>query len=228
MPSYQAGGSGTLPTPTFTVYSPRDPSTNDKVDQNGSSYRAGQSWINSQTSAMFIYFTGGKWVEVADSMGDILSLTDNAGTFVYPNPTGNIQLAAGAGITTTAGSNTITIAATGMGFSWQVVTSVAPANPITLQPETGYFCNGGATVNFVLPALAAVGDTYVVANTNTSTGWIITQKAGQNIIFGSLTTTTGVAHGISSSANGDTVHLVCYVANTTWQSVDAFGNITLF
>ena len=161
-------------------------------------------------------------------MGDLLSLTDQSGTFAYPTTTGNIQLAAGAGITTVASTNTITIAATGMGFVWQVVTSVSPANPITLQADAGYFCEGGSTVNFVLPATASVGDTYVVANTNTNTGWIISQRAGQTIIYGSTTTNGGVGHGLNSTANGDTVKLICYVANTVWQAFDSFGNITLF
>jgi len=223
MSSYQAGGSGTLPAPTFTVYSPRDPGTTDKVDANGASYRAGQSWINSITGAMFIYFTGGRWVEVADSMGDLLSLRDNADTPIFPTPTGYIKIAAGAGVTTTAGVNEITISATGDVFLWSVVDS-----PTTLDSQQGYFAEGGSTVAFALPLTASVGDTYIVANTNTSTGWTINQNAGQSIIYGSLTTTVGVGHGLSSNADGDTVRLVCYVDDTTWQAIDSFGNITLF
>jgi len=216
--TYSLSGDGVSPLPTFPVSSPRDPLPTDQISQNGQPYRVGQQWFNSETHIMFIYFGAGDWVEVAASTGDLLTLTDNSNSFVYPTGTGNIKIAAGAGITTTAGVNTLTIASAGVSFTWNTVTSAT--NPNTLANDNGYISSGGVLVTYTTPAVAAVGNSFIV--TGNATDWSIAPGAGQSIQLGPAS----AAVGISSTLGSDTVYITCIVANTTFKVLFSFGNIT--
>jgi hypothetical protein len=59
------------------------------------------------------------------------------------------------------------------------------------------------------------------------TSWEITQAAGQQIFFGNQSTTAGTGGSLTSTAQGDTLELVCRVADDEWQVVSAIGNITV-
>ena len=92
--------------------------------------------------------------------------------------------------------------------------------------QHGYFTNGSSPVQITLPASSAVGDTFAVYSLN-SNGWEILQQAGQNIMFGNQTTTTGTSGGLQSIYAGDAIELICSVADTTWNAFPVQGNITV-
>ena len=93
-----------------------------------------------------------------------------------------------------------------------------------LATNVGYICNAGGALSLALPATSAVGKQISVTLAG-STSWKITQAAGQQIQIGSNTTTAGATGYISSNLIGDTVTMICKVANTTWQVINMVGNI---
>lgn len=131
-------------------------------------------------------------------------------------------LTAGIGISITNGAGSIAIAATGMGaFTWSVITADQ-----TAVVNNGYFCNKAGTLALALPAASAVGDTIQVTNENTALGVQFTQAAGQQILIGNTNTTLGATGTLTSSAVGDTLTIVCKVANTIWRVTSMVGNWT--
>ena len=82
------------------------------------------------------------------------------------------------------------------------------------------------SVTFTLPATSAVGD-LVNISVGRGIGFTIAQLALQSIQFGSVSTTVGTGGSLTSTAIGDTVQMVCIVANTTWLIIGSIGNITV-
>ncbi len=106
-------------------------------------------------------------------------------------------------------------------FPWTVITASQ-----TAVINHGYFCNKAGTLALALPAASAVGDVIEVGNINTALGIQFTQAAGQQIFFASTSTTLGATGTLTSSAVGDTLRIVCRVANTIWQVQSSIGNWT--
>ena len=130
-------------------------------------------------------------------------------------------LTPGPGIGISSGAGSITISAWGGGLSW---TTKGASTPLVV--NNAFISNAGAAISYSLPAASAVGD--VVALTlSGSTSWAITQGAGQQIRFGSLETTSGAGGSLTSTGQGDTVHMVCSVASTYWNVISSIGNITV-
>lgn len=95
----------------------------------------------------------------------------------------------------------------------------------TMTPGMSYIANNsGASVAFLLPTIAKVGTTLQIAM-GTSTSWSLVQNAGQSVRIGNITSTIGAAGSWSSNALGDSFSIVCTVANTTWSSYGAVGNL---
>lgn len=132
------------------------------------------------------------------------------------------NITAGAGITVTNGANTITIAAAGMGFSWNTVAGTSASMSV----QNGYIPNNAGVVTLTLPAVAAVGDSVTVTGKGAG-GWHIAQNAGQTIFFGASTTTTGVTGSLASTNRRDTIELVCVTTNNDWNVITSVGNITV-
>jgi len=151
--------------------------------------------------------------------------TDDGAPVVIPDGVGNIDIVGGTGITVTGTGpgDTVTITNTGVFFTWQVITA---ANQ-NLVKGNGYIANRAAGVTFTLPATAAVGDTFRVVNVNGG-GFTVSQNALQNIRIGDQVTTVGVGGSLASTALGDTLEIICYVANTSFiASNPPQGNITI-
>lgn len=121
------------------------------------------------------------------------------------------SLLAGAGVSITSGVGTLTIAATGSGIGWNEVTGTSQA----MSADTGYIANNAGLVTLTLPTTAAVGQTSIVIGKGAG-GWSIAQGVGQNIQFGSVSTTVGVGGSLSSTNRFDSIQLVCTTANTTF------------
>src|SRR5438105_304650 len=134
---------------------------------------------------------------------------------------GTATITGGSGITVNPGANTITISSTG-GITWSVIT----VNQ-TAAVDNGYICNKAGTLSLLLPATSAVGDMIRVTGINTALGWQITQAAGQQVFFGTSSTTLGAGGSLTSSATRDAIEIVCIAANTTWQVLSSIGNITV-
>lgn len=136
-------------------------------------------------------------------------------------------LTAGAGIAIANGDGTAgnpVITATGAGFAWQT-TSV---NVSPMVKENGYIAiSPGGALTLALPATggSTIGDT-VIVTLDGATSIQITQAAGQQIVFGSSTTTLGAGGSITSTSNGDTVELV-YQAGGRWNAINMNGNWTI-
>lgn len=130
-------------------------------------------------------------------------------------------ITAGAGITVTNSTNSITIAATNEGLIVDQTSSSA-----TLAPGTTYVCDNGASlITFTLPGTAALGDYYII-NGASSGGFTIAEASGQTIHFGALaaTTTSGT---VASTNQYDQIKLRCVTANTTFVVEYAVGNFTI-
>lgn len=140
------------------------------------------------------------------------------------NQQGTAVITAGAGISVATGANTITIAATGAGFTWALTTVDA-----SIVVENGYIANKAGLLTMTLPSTAAIGDVFIITNINTAVGFRIAQNALQQIRIGTSTTTIGVTGYLEATALGDTVECVCTTAGTStrWQVIDVIGNITV-
>jgi hypothetical protein len=132
-------------------------------------------------------------------------------------------LTAGSGITIANGAGSITINGVGGGLTWTVVTGTTQS----AATNNGYIANNAGLVTVTLPATSNVGDLVAVTGINNATGWKIAQNAGNQIFFGSASTTSGTGGSLASTATRDTVYLVCMTANATWNVVSSIGNITV-
>lgn len=119
-----------------------------------------------------------------------------------------------------AGANSLGGGGSGGSITWQTISASQ-----TLVVQNGYFCTGGATLSLALPAVSAVGDTIEIY-LDGSSGFTITQSAGQTIKFGSQVTTAGIGGSISSTGQGDGIVMVCRTANLRWIITDCMGNLT--
>lgn len=90
----------------------------------------------------------------------------------------------------------------------------------------GYFCTGGGTLALLLPPVSALGD-IIEITLDGSAGFSVTQGAGQSLRIGNLATTVGVGGSLSSTQQGDTIRMVCQVANLKWNVFSSMGNPTI-
>lgn len=155
----------------------------------------------------------------------------------------NIQLTASSGfinltsplITATA----ITSATTSEVLYWNSSTGsithgAAPSSGPTIVNVTGtsqalaagtrYIINSpGNAVALSLPASIAVGGEIEVV-WQSATSWTISQQTGQAVRLGSVVSTTS-SGTVGSNTAGDSIRLICTVANTSFTAVSAVGNL---
>lgn len=162
---------------------------------------------------------------LGNGAGDINATAEPSNGQLLIGKTGDFpQLAGltpGAGISIGSGAGTITVSAWGGGLSWTTKGASTP-----LVNNNAFICNAGAALSFSLPAVSGVGD-IVALTLDGSTSWAITQAAGQQIRFGNVETTAGAGGSLTSTAQGDTVYLLCVTANTRWTAVHRDGDITV-
>jgi len=96
----------------------------------------------------------------------------------------------------------------------------------TMTSTTGYYVTGAGSITLTLPATSVTGSLIQVTSTSLNTsGFVIAQGPLQSIQFGKISTTVGSGGSLASSAIGDSLSLLCTVANTTWQVVNSIGNL---
>ncbi len=165
-------------------------------------------------------------VLIGAASNGITSLALTNGQLAIGN-TGNdptaATLTAGTGVTITNAAGSITINAAGGGLTWTVVTGTTQAAAV----NNGYIANNAGQVTVTLPAVSAVGDIVAVTGINNATGWKIAQNAGNQIFFGSSSTTAGAGGSLTSTATRDAVLLLCTSTNANWQVLNSIGNITI-
>lgn len=132
-------------------------------------------------------------------------------------------LTAGPGISIANGPGSITISVSGVGFTWNVVTSAD--NTVQVVIANGYIAKGASTVIFLLPAAAAIGDTFTILGYGNL--WKLTQNAGQTVFLGSQTTTVGVTGSLTATMIKDRIEVICVTANTEFEVVTSIGNLTV-
>lgn len=149
----------------------------------------------------------GTLITSASGVPSIAALTD--GQIIIGSSAGAPlahTITAGTGISISNGNNSITVSATGAGFTWtdEAISFNASAN-------NGYFVAAVATAT--LPALPNQGDTiaFIVDTTSTLT---IQANTGQFIRVG--TAISASAGTCANNARGDAITLVYRLAATTW------------
>lgn len=148
---------------------------------------------------------------------------DSGGAVPGSGSPANIDILGTAGqivVTGTPGTSTLQLSLTGTHVAWSSISASQ-----TMVNGEGYICSGGGDLDLALPATASVGEViYVVLDGATS--FSITQAAGQQIRFGNTTTTLGATGELVSSAQGDSIQLLCIVADTKWIVLHSIGNLT--
>ena len=105
-------------------------------------------------------------------------------------------------------------------LAWSEVTGTSQ----TAAVNTGYITNNAALVTVTLPTTIAVGQTVRVAGKGAG-GWRIAQSAGQQIRFGSVSSTSGVTGFIGSTNRYDCVELLCITANLEFVVISVQGTL---
>jgi hypothetical protein len=138
-----------------------------------------------------------------------------AGTFAIPT-------------ITAARTYTLQDASGTLAFTTQINTWVdQTTTPVTMAVNTGYTSDAGASlITFTLPATSAIGD-WVEINGKGAGLYTIAQAAGQQIVFGNVSSTLGVGGSVSSQLVSDNIKLRCITANTIWTVVSSQGNFTI-
>jgi hypothetical protein len=131
-------------------------------------------------------------------------------------------LTAGPGVSISNGAGSITISGTGSGIGWTEVTGTSQ----TMAADNGYVSSNPALVTLTLPTTAAFGTAITVLGKGAG-GWKIAQGAGQQIHFGSVSSTAGATGYLSSTNQYDSIQLICITANNEWACIGSQGNITV-
>lgn len=126
------------------------------------------------------------------------------------------------GINVTNGPGTINISGSPSGLTWTLIA----ASQVTTSTNNGFFCvSPGGALTIPLPLVSMKGDVFAVV-LDGSTSWQITQSTGQQIRVSSQQT-TATSGTITSTAQGDSIYLVCEVANLRWTALNFVGNLTI-
>lgn len=129
---------------------------------------------------------------------------------------GTLTTSTGIGFTTGAHSLAINVKQNGFAIN-------TASTGVTLAAQNVYTVTQSSQASFALPAVAAVGDTFIIASaTGNTSGWIITQGASQEIWANTNHTTNG-ATGTLAGAIHCSVVLMCTEANNIFTVIGGSG-----
>ena len=157
----------------------------------------------------------GKFIRV-NAAHDGLEFADG-----YSLPTASAEVLGGvkigSGITITDG---VISAEGGGGITWNEVTGTTQS----AAADNGYIANNEALVTVTLPSTCAVGKVVHVAGKGAG-GWKIAQNAGQSIVYGNVSSTTGTGGSVSSTHARDCIGLLCTVADSEFMVFSWVGTV---
>ena len=110
----------------------------------------------------------------------------------------------------------------GGGITWNDITGTS----VTAVVNNGYVSDNAGLVTITLPATSTVGSMIYIQG-GAAGGWKVAQSSGQQIVFGSLSSTVGATGYLASTQRYNAITLVNIVATTTWAVFSSIGNITL-
>lgn len=144
-----------------------------------------------------------------------LSSTSGLLTAIEPVAVGLVKLPCFKAYTATTGfffASVGNLIESGALFAWQTIV----ANQ-TLAVNNGYFCDGGAQLQLLLPTVSSVGDEIKIISLN-AFGFSINQNNApmQSIQFLGGSTTAGSGGSAATSTAADSVDIVCNISNTHW------------
>lgn len=108
------------------------------------------------------------------------------------------------------------ITPSGAGIPWTNVTSTSAS----MSPDHGYMSNNVGLVTLTLPTVCGFGQIIQVMGLGAG-GWKIAQNAGQQIIIGDASSTSGNGGYIASTQQNDSIYLSCVTANLVWSVIGA-------
>ncbi len=161
------------------------------------------------------------WILLGGSPGVLNTLTGDTGGAISPIAA-NIDIVGGLGVSVDGSAGQLQINVTGAGVAWNEITTTSD----TMVGNNGYIASNGALVTLTLPTTCAQGAEIKIVGKGAG-GWLIAQNVGQQIFFGSSSTTAGVTGSLASTNRRDCVTLVCITANTEFEVIDSIGNITV-
>lgn len=128
-------------------------------------------------------------------------------------------LTAGYGIDVTGAAGSITVAANGAGGGMPWIEVAADG---ALLVNNGQINTKVAALSVSLPATSAVGDVIILVGSGAG-GWTVTQGAGQQIVYGNVSSTLGAGGSVASTNANDCLSMVCKVADTIWTIYASVG-----
>lgn len=224
-------GNATSTYPFFTVMAYRDPDTHDLRCKDGP-YQLGQRWINRATYQEW-YFDGADstsgqvlaiWRAFTPSgSANIQTITGTSGGPVGPDASFNIDLS-GTNVVSVGNpvTNTITLTALSGVITWNTISS----NTV-LSPNAGYFCTGGTNLQLTLPTTSSLGDLIEISLDGATSYTVVQTTPIQQIRYGNQITTLGVTGSLTSTAQGDSIRMVCSATNSKWNVLSSIGNLTV-
>lgn len=178
--------------------------------------------MDSSNGALYLKVSGTGntgWEEIQS--GTAVATTYNGDTGSATPAANILQIIGGTNVVTSASGNTVQIDSDGPGVAiWQNIGSNQ-----TLEIRHGYFVTSGA-LSLALPTASDLGDEIEVVLRG-GTSWTITQGAGQQIFIGNQSTTSGAGGSLASTADGDSIRLICQTDDLTWVVTSMVGNITV-
>lgn len=119
-------------------------------------------------------------------------------------------ITAGSGISVVNGNNSITIAATASGFTWNEVAGTSQAAAV----NNGYICQNGSATTVTLPGTCAAGEIVKIQGAGGG-NWVLAANTGQTIVINASKASTS-AGNLTAADRYDFAEVQCIVANTTW------------
>lgn len=198
----RSGGAGADPAYSTATYPATATGTSKVLVADGTNWVASTPTFPnaSATSRKIIVSDGTNWIASTE-------------TYAVPGSSGNIL--------TSDGTNWTSAAASSGGVPWSIITADQ-----TAVINNAYICNKAGLLTITLPGTAAVGSIIGIINHNTAAGAKFLSANPGQLYLGNSSATANTG-SFTSTALGDSMFLVCVVANTTWRSYGVQGNWTV-
>jgi hypothetical protein len=188
------------------ISSTRNPTTSDVIGPDGAPYNVGRTWVNTTTSAIFIYAGHGVWVSLSSSAsGPVETITGDTGTATPV--AGNIQIAGTANqITSTASGSSVTLSVPSAFIAPGSIAATTTVTGTSVTATTGAVTASLGNVVAGAQVLATTGLSTSLGNVSTGNGNVSLLTAGNKIIIATgANASTGTSAAMSGSPGAVTV-----------------------